>query len=238
MTNRRKYVTILKKGIFSMNKKRIRILAIILVLVSCFSTLASIFACIYSKEIFMQYNFFMKDFGLSLWIASYFLISLLNKKRSKKMAILASLIFSILFTVQMIFIYNAYNFIEIQHYFSWEHNISYLEVISADVLYDFSSLTFKYFMIFAIMFVICIFGAIISSNKFNQFLDKIISKMLNYDDFDDDFDDDLELYEFISMNKQQPAKPISAANERNFRQNPSQGKLNSRARSAKRKLKK
>lgn len=217
-------------------KQKQGFLTLIFVLFTCLVTMISILACIYSKSIFLNYNFLLKDTTLIMWLISNFLISILVKKKTKKAVVITSILFAILYSVQMMFIFNAYNFIEIQHYFNWGYDITYFEVMFREVYFDFVKGDFKYLTVFSWMIIAVISGGIVTSDKFKDIVMKIIETIMHKYDFgDDDLEYlDAEIERFAQLSQTTEIK----SSKRNFRENPTQGKLNSRARAAIRKAKK
>lgn len=206
------------------NKKGIATL--IFVVTTCILTVLSVIICCVNEMIFGLLGGFTKDALFVLWIISYYLImSFILKKKKKVATILLSLLFALMFTTQMLFIINAFNYIEIQHYFSWTYNIGYFEVILRDISYDFSNGDFRYLLFFMMLYTISMLVAIFEAPFIKRKVMKLYGKS-----YEDDLINSIEIDE-LGQNFRKNKTKAGRLNK-----NRSKGKINSQARSSRRKI--
>lgn len=143
-----------------MTKKNI--LNILQILTSMTLILVLLIISIINRDFFNNYSYLCKDISLFFCTTFYFSANLLIKPKSKLSIAISSFILSSLFTVHMMCINNSYNYIEIQHYYSWSHSITFFEVLKSEVNYSISSGNSIYFALYIGMMILCIVSSSIS----------------------------------------------------------------------------
>lgn len=215
------------------NKKYI--LAISIVLIAGITTFWLVMLSMARQDILYTYNATIKDTCMVLWLSSYFAVFCVLSKKSKRKTIATALIFTVVFLVQMSFIYNTYNYIEIQHYYYWQHSVTFFEVMAAEIKYDFAFRDFRYIQLFVLLFSLCIAKSILFSDVFKG----IVSKFIDYitgEDLKREYLEEFRLEQ--ETDTIQKSINLNRMKINLYKENPSKGRLNSQARSLARKIEK
>lgn len=194
-----------------MKVKKIRIFAIILLVISYICSFVAIVNAVKNYDVSIKLTAFYTQSLYILWFIVYVLIvSMLLKGRNLKKILTWSIFWSVLHMIHLLFLFSAFYYIQLLHYFNWSMNISYMELVGNIFLNDCLNYEFNYLKVFVRLYIVLVFISTIKTAKINKVDEEI---------------------EFLCY---QIAKPIDKKEEKIH----SLGKINSKLRSKARKSQK
>lgn len=197
-------------------KTKENIAKIISIVVAITITVVFITITANNRNIAQIYINYIKTALAVVWYISYIIHYSYDLRQftSKAGAIVLNVIYSVFYVIQLIGLFNVFNYIEIQHYFLWRYDISFLEIAYKNIEYDFLSGKFGYLLLQMLMFTTCLLIAF-AKIKVNNYVGNTTSEISH------------KTQKIDEVKTHEVEKDIIKPD---FRQNPSSAKLRSRKR--------